>query len=307
MAGLADEVIVLRLTALRRPSAQRIVVPLLVLASGLMIILGKIDQVLFESLRVSVTDAAEPLLDVLSRPVSSIENLGDRIKDMANTYQDNLRLQAENRRLLLWQRTALTLASENAQLRELLKLTPEGSASFVTARVIANSGGAYVRNLLMNAGSQDGVARGQAAITGDGLVGRIYEVGTRSARLLLITDLNSRVPVVVEPSRQRAILAGDNSDRPCLLYLDPAAALKSGDRVVTSGEGGIFPPGLPVGVVDADVRGPPRIDTYVRLSQLEYVRIVDYGLAGELPNPVTAGSSTIRRAAPITAVKSNRY
>ena len=107
------------------------------------------------------------------------------------------------RRLLSWQQAALTLASENTGLRGLLKLTPEPAATFITARVIANSGGAYVRSLMVHAGSENGVARGQAAMTGEGLVGRVAEVGSRAARVLLVTDLNSRVPVIVEGSQQQ--------------------------------------------------------------------------------------------------------
>src|SRR5436853_3534251 len=111
------------------------------------------------------------------------------------------------------QQVALRLSVENVELRDLAKLVPEPAISFVTARVIADSGGAYARNVMVNAGRDNGVTRGQAAITGEGLVGRVAEVGSRAARVLLITDLDSRVPVIVDGTGQRAILAGDNSAR----------------------------------------------------------------------------------------------
>ena len=277
----------IRLSPARRAAIQRIVFPVLVLLSVIMIILGKVDQVMFEPLRISLTDATVPLLDALSRPVVAAGNVVDDALKLVHLFQENARLEKENLQLLHWQQAALTLASENAQLRGLLKLVPESAVSYVSARVIADSGGAYVRNLMVDAGSDAGIARGQAAITGAGLVGRVEEVGTRAARILLITDLNSRVPVIVERSRQRAILAGDNSERPMLVYLDPAGALKIGDRVVTSGEGGVFPPGLPVGTVAAVDGGPPRVEPHVELSRVEYLRIVDYGLAGGLPTRIT--------------------
>jgi len=185
-----------------------------------------------------------------------------------------------------WQQAALKLASENAQLRGLLKLTPEPTATYLTARVVANSGGAYVRSLMVYAGSENGVARGQAAVTGDGLVGRVSEVGSRAARVLLVTDLNSRVPVIVEGSQQRGLLAGDNSERPYLRYLDTGAAIRIGDRIVTSGQGGVFPPGLPVGVVASLDGEAPRVEPYVEVSRVGYLRIVDYGLADALPKPI---------------------
>jgi rod shape-determining protein MreC len=251
-----------------------------------MIILGKADQVMLESLRIAVADAAVPVLEILSRPLSALADLATRARRLVSVYQDNDRLAEENERLMGWQQAALKLASENSQLRGLLKLTPEPTATYLTARVVANSGGAYVRSLMVYAGSENGVARGQAAVTGDGLVGRVSEVGIRAARVLLVTDLNSRVPVTVEGSQQRALLAGDNSERPYLRYLDTGAAIRIGDRIVTSGQGGVFPPGLPVGVVATLDGEAPRVEPYVELSRVGYLRIVDYGLADALPKPV---------------------
>jgi rod shape-determining protein MreC len=277
---------VIRLSAFRRASLQRVTFPLLVLVSVTMIMLGKADQVMLESLRIAVADAAAPVLEVVSRPLSALADLATRARQLVAAYQENGRLAEENERLMGWQQAALKLASENSQLRGLLKLTPEPTATYLTARVVANSGGAYVRSLMVYAGSENGVARGQAAVTGDGLVGRVSEVGSRAARVLLVTDLNSRVPVIVEGSQQRALLAGDNSERPYLRYLDTGAAIRIGDRVVTSGQGGVFPPGLPVGVVASLDGGAPRVEPYVELSRVGYLRIVDYGLADALPKPV---------------------
>ena len=285
----------IRLSPPRRAALQRVSLLLLVLLSAMMIILGKADQVMFESLRVSVTDTAAPLLAIASRPLTALEALADRARGLVAVYRDNARLAEENERLLRWRQVALSLASENAELHGLLKLVPVPSASFVTARVIGNSGGAYVRNLMIRAGTENGVARGQAAITGEGLVGRVAEVGTQAARILLVTDLNSRIPVIVEGTRQRALMMGDNSDRPSLRYLDTVSAIKVGDRVVTSGEGGVFPPGLPVGVIASLEGEAPRVEPYVELSQVQYLRIVDYGLADGLPKPVPPAPRVGRR------------
>ena len=285
----------IRLSPPRRAALQRVSLLLLVMLSAMVIILGKADQVMFESLRVSVTDTAAPLLAIASRPLTALEALADRARGLVAVYRDNARLAEENERLLRWRQVALSLASENAELHGLLKLVPVPSASFVTARVIGNSGGAYVRNLMIRAGSENGVARGQAAITGEGLVGRVAEVGTQAARILLVTDLNSRIPVIVEGTRQRALMTGDNSDRPSLRYLDTVSGIKVGDRVVTSGEGGVFPPGLPVGVIASLEGEAPRVEPYVELSQVQYLRIVDYGLAEGLPKPVPPAPRVGRR------------
>jgi rod shape-determining protein MreC len=276
------------LTAARRAALRRLGFPILVVLSVLIIVLGKADQLAFEAVRLRLADAAAPVLDGLSRPLAAISRLGDRAFDLITAYRQNARLAEENERLLHWQQTALALAAENARLRGLLKLVPEAAISFVTARVIANSGGAFARSLMIDAGSGNGVARGQAAITGEGLVGRVLEVGRQASRILLITDLNSRIPVFVGSGRERAILAGDNSERPLLRYAEAAAALKAGERVVTSGEGGVFPPGLPIGVIATIDGGVARVEPYADASQVEYLRVVDYGLADGLPVPVRA-------------------
>lgn len=296
----------IRPSAQLRAAIQRTTPPLLILLSAAIIMLGKADQAMFDSVRTRVADGAAPALDALSWPLGAAGSAIDRVRGVFAMYQDNLRLERENERLLQWQQIALKLTADNRQLRGLLKAVPEKAMSYVTARVIANSGGGYVRTVMINAGQGAGVARGQSVVTGDGLIGRLTEVGERAGRVLLITDLNSRIPVVVEGSRMSAVLAGDNSERPQLIYLGEQGSLKVGDRVVTSGEGGIFPPGIPVGVVAALGAGAPRVEPYVELSQLGYVLVVDYGLSGALPQPVPAPSRAVRRGKPLPADETGR-
>jgi len=286
---------VIRPSAQLRATIQRTTPPLLIMLSVAIIIVGKADQTMFDSLRTTLSDDAAPALDVLSRPLGAATTLVDRARGLVTIYQDNLRLQGENQRLLQWQQIALKLSADNRYLQGLLKVVPEKAASYVSARVIANSGGSYVRTVMINAGAEQGLARGQAAMTGEGLIGRLTEVGRRAARLLLITDLNSRIPVVVENSRATAVLAGDNSERPQLIYASEPDRIRIGDRIVTSGEGGIFPPGLAVGVVTAIDAGAPRVEPYAELSQLGYVLVVDYGLSGGLPQPVPVATRPGRR------------
>jgi len=291
---------VIRLPAQLRATVQRTTLPVLVLLSGAIIILGKADETVFDRVRTTMTDSFAPVLAALSRPIAAAGDLLDRARGIVAMYEENRRLEEENRRLRQWQQTALRLAAVNGQLRGLLKAVPEPAVSYVSARIIANSGGAFMRTVMINAGAADGLARGQPALSGDGLVGRLTEVGDRAARVLLITDLNSRIPVVVESSRTNAVLAGDNSERPRLLYAAAPDSIKIGDRIVTSGDGGVFPPGLAVGVVAGFDRAAPRVEPYAELSQLGYVLIANYGLAEALPQPVPVTGHRGRpgRAAP---------
>jgi rod shape-determining protein MreC len=297
---------VIRPSAQLRATVQRTTAPVLILLSVAVVVIGKADQAMFDSIRISIADKAAPALDVLSWPLGAAGSAVDRVRGVFAMYQDNLRLEQENERLLQWQQVAMKLSADNRQLRGLVKAVPENAVSYATARVIANSGGGYVRTVMINAGQESGLARGQAVIAGDGLVGRLTEVGGRAARVLLLTDLNSRIPVVVESSRATAVLAGDNSDRPRLMYAAAPDTVKIGDRVVSSGEGGVFPPGLPIGVVAALSPGGPRVEPFAELSQLGYVLVVDYGLSGALPEPVPVASRPARRAKAIPGDNTGR-
>jgi rod shape-determining protein MreC len=291
----------LRLSMPMRAAAQRLALPFLVILSVGLIVLGKADILLIERARTDLNDALAPVFEVIARPVGVVASGVRRFQDHFTVYEENQRLREENARLLQWQEVAQRLETENDELRQMLHFTPQGVRGYITGRVIANSGGAFLRNVLVDVGDHQGVERGQAALGGEGVVGRVTEVGSRASRVLLLTDLNSRVPVVLQDTRERAVLAGDNTSRPRLLYLPEKSAVQVGDHVVTAGSGGIFPPGLPVGAVSSIDGGVVRVEPEAELSRLEYVRIVDFGLSGSvLPQsviPAPKASRGGRRAA----------
>ena len=251
-----------------------------------------------ESARVLVLDYAAPVLDVISRPVAAANALFAEIGTLMTIYADNERLTLENDRLRAWQAEARQLAQENAAFRGLLRVQPEPGMTFVSARVVGESGGPFVRTLMLNAGGEDGVRKGEAVVNGDGLVGRVVEAGNRSSRVLLLTDLNSRVPVVLEQSRLRAVLEGDNTDVLRLSFLSDLDEIEIGDRVMTSGHGGIFPAGIPVGAVAAIDGDNVRVAPLVAFGKLEFVRVLRFDfpeldpvLEPDLPAAVGAGAA----------------
>jgi rod shape-determining protein MreC len=271
-----------RFVAPLRALAKRFAYAALVLLSIGIIVIGKADMALVERARTATSDLMAPVLALLTRPVSAAEDMITRLRDMGDLYAENERLRDENATLLQWQEAARRLEIENRSLRDLTKYQPGGAVWYITGRVIGTGGGAYSKSLLIDRGAAEGIVKGQAATSGVGLVGRIAEVGERSARVLLLTDLNSRIPVTLQESHERGILAGDNGSLPLLTYLAPNAKPVPGERVVTSGEGGVFPPGIPVGVV-VSTGGQLRVVPASDLSVIEYLRIMDFGLGGMLP------------------------
>lgn len=257
-----------------RALLQRFAFIFLIFAAFAIMLLGKAETVVVQRVRSSVIDIVAPVMDGLSRPIATMSAGVERVGNFFDIYEENTRLREQNARLLEWQNAALGLAAENATFRRMLNYVPESGASFSAARVVGDSGGVFVRSVLINAGASAGVEKGDAVVNGEGLIGRVSEAGRQSGRVLLISDLNSRIPVVTEKSRVRAILAGDNSAQPKLVFLPPNARIASGDRIVTSGHGGIFPAGLPVGVVSSVTDGVVRILPFADFDRLEFVRII---------------------------------
>jgi rod shape-determining protein MreC len=265
-----------------RAMAQRFAFLFLLVAAAGVLLLGKADPKVFDRARMVVTDAFAPVLDALSRPIATGAAIVDEVNYLVDLRQRNETLRGENARLIQWHTAARNLKAENKRLRELLRFVPDSASQFISARVIADTGGTFVRSMLVNAGRRDGVRIGLPVVVGEGLIGRVVDIGVRSSRVLLIDDLNSRIPVVVGPDRERAVLAGDNSLRPKLIYLAANAQVRQGARIMTSGQGGVFPPGIQIGAVSSIDANGIRVETFVTTSELEYVRIIDYGLAGVL-------------------------
>jgi rod shape-determining protein MreC len=254
---------------------------LVAFAFGLMLI-GKPDSIIVSRLRMAVMDVTAPVINAVSRPIDAARETASDVRDYFALKAENEALKRQNDTLMEWQRVARELQAENASLRELLNFQTGPKVSFVTASVVADASSSFVRSLIVLGGTKAGVAKGQAAMTGAGLAGRVLEVGERSARILLITDINARVPVVAERSRDQAVLAGRNSDMPELLYLSRDNDVKVGDRIVTSGQGGVFPAGLPVGEVVSVTGGHVQVQPFVDFSRLENIRLIDYSLPGIL-------------------------
>ncbi len=254
----------------------------LILAAFGLMMLGKAETVIVEEVRARINDAFAPILEAIAEPAETVRSYLDEGRQLLTLHEENMRLTEENKRLLKWQTVARKVEAENVAMRELLNFKVGPEASYIAAHVISDDGGTFSESVLIYAGVREGVNNGQAVVTGEGLVGRIAGVAYRSARVLLLSDLNSRIPVMIESSRARGILAGRNEEKPILTKLPPGTIVSPGDRIVTSGHGGAFPKGIPVGLISAVDDAIVEITPYVDSQRLEAVRVVDYGLEGIL-------------------------
>jgi rod shape-determining protein MreC len=285
---------VIRLSIQARQALAKLTLPVLIAASFGLMLLGKADALLAEHARMMLADGLAPIYAAIAGPLSDLRDTVAGATDLWDVRADNARLRDENERLRRWQSIALALDAENQRLKANLEWIPDPAPSYVTARVVADAGGVYAKAVLLSVGPNHGIRKGEIALDERGLVGRVTEVGARTARVLLVTDLNSRIPVILENSRAHAILVGTNSARPRLTYWAEGAMPQEGERVVTSAEASAFPANLPIGTVHFSAANVPEVVPAAMLDRLEIVRIFDYGLGG-VAAPEAPGRQPERR------------
>ncbi len=246
----------------------------LIFLSILLMGLSAFKPHMFDSARTGVADSFSPILFWVSLPFQHVAIFFHDVTGLAQLQADNVRLEQENIKLREWYQTALLLDSENKSLRQLLNLKVDPQYKHISARVIADAGNTYVKSLVVPVGIKDGVMKGAAVLSGDGLIGRIVEVGEDTSRILLVTDINSRVPVVVEDTGQHAIMAGENTSTPILIHLPQDSEIVQESRLITSGYGGMYPHGLPVGKIVTDSDDVMGVVLFSDFDTIQIVRIL---------------------------------
>lgn len=245
-------------------------------ASLFLLILEAFGATMPGQIRGVANDLVAPVLNLLERPLRYVQSGMERFAGVSDIYQENNELRGENDRLKQWREAAMQLSRENEQLRLILKVPKREVPAAATARVIGVGGGPFERSVLTNAGTLDGVVAGLPVVDDDGLIGRVLHTGRWTSRILLITDINSRVPVRIERTGDLAIAEGQNENYLRLRFLAAEADVKIGDRILTSGHGGAFPPDLPIATVSKVDNDYLFLEPVGSLGQLDYVRIMDY-------------------------------
>ena len=254
---------------------RRLLVGVLVLVLFAFFLLWRVDSPRAERFRAALVDAVVPSMDWALVPVARTVEMVQGVQSYARLQQQNQDLRRELQQMKAWKEAALQLEQENAKLLDLNKVKLDPALTVVPGQVLADSGSPFRQSVLLNVGAaRDGIMDGWAVTDGLGLVGRVSGVGQKSSRVLLLTDSASRVPVNIQPSGQRAMLAGDNSALPVLEFIEIPEEVRPGDRVVSSGDGGVFPAGLLVGNVVLARDGRLRLRLSADYERLEYLRVL---------------------------------
>lgn len=253
---------------------RRVLVGLLVLILLVLFALWRIDSPRVERFRAALVDRFVPSFQWAMAPVVWAHEVFSDFQSYSRLLEQNRELREELRQMKAWKEAALQLGQENARLLDLNQVRLDPQLTHVTGVVLADSGSPFRQSVLLNVGARDGIRDGWATMDGIGLVGRISGVGPKTARVILLTDSNSRVPVTVQPSGQKAILSGDNSTLPPLDFLEDQDEVRPGDRVVSSGDGGVFPAGLLVGQVVLGTDKRLRVALAADYQRLEFLRVL---------------------------------
>ena len=248
-----DVGIAIRSALLSKGTKQKFSLIVLVIISIIFIYLETIEAKPLNYFRSFIKDTIYRGSLVVSTPSIALSNLNNYINKHLNLYSTYDKLKEENDELKNKISKSDFLELENTQLRKLIDEQVASPTNLLSARVMIDKQSPYLNSFIINIGTNKNVKKGMATLDGKNFVGRIVDVNFFSSRVLLVSDLNSKIPVIVEPSGHQAILSGRGSNiLPTLEFLPENHTVKDGDKVYTSGKEGIFLPGIPIGEIRVD-------------------------------------------------------
>lgn len=227
----------------------------------------------FFNIRATIFDGVSPLIKLMMWPIRNLEEAKKSIKSYLNVHHKNKKLEVKIKQLEEWALKAHALGLENQQLRQLLKLIPDPKIKYVTAPVLGIVEAPYTQTIVLGVGAKEGISLRQPVVIGQHIIGRIVEVSEKTSRVLLVQDVNSQVPVILEKSRVHGIVSGDDEAHLMIKFFEMEAKIEIGELIFTSGVGGIYPKGYLIGQVAYQKGEIIGVKSLIHLNELEYVHV----------------------------------
>ena len=275
-----DVGIAIRSAFLAKGSKQKFSLFVLVILSVIFLFLETIETKPLNYFRALIKDGIYRGALIVSTPAKSFNNFSNFIKEHVGLYEDYSKLKRENNKLKSTISEKDFLELENSQLRKLIEEQTLSPSNLTSARVMLDKQSPYLNSFIINIGSNKNIKNGMAVLDGKNFVGRIVDVNFFSSRVLLVSDLNSKIPVIIESSENHAILSGRGAGNPTLEYLPNNHKVKPGYKVYTSGKEGIFSPGIPIGEVIFE-DNQFQVLLFSDLSQITFINV---NLGNEIKN-----------------------
>ncbi len=253
---------------------RRILIAVLIFMLAAIFLIWRIDSPRVERFRAAFIDRIVPNMDWAMAPVTKLVDMVEGFQSYARIYEQNQELRRELQQMKAWKEASVQLEQQNAKLLAQNQVRLDPKLTSVSGVVMADSGSPFRQSVLINVGARDGIVDGWATMDGLGLVGRISGVGQTTSRVILLTDASSRIPVTIQPSGQKAMLVGDNSSAPPVEFVEAPEQVRPGDRVISSGDGGVFPAGLLVGQVELGTDQRLRVRLAADYERLSFLRVL---------------------------------
>ena len=267
-----DFSIAIRSAFLDKGTKQKFSLFILILISIILIFIESIENKPINLVRSLIKDAIYRGSVVTAAPGRTLNNINKFFSEHINLYENYDQLKEENKKLRSRSNKSEFLELENSQLRILINEQVASSKNLVSARVMLDKKSPYLNSFIINIGNNKNIKNGMAVLNGNNFIGRIVDVNYFSSRILLISDFNSKIPVLIKPSASHAILSGHGNKKPTLEYLPENHKIQDGDKIFTSGKGGIFIPGMPIGEVKIE-DNLIKVITFANLDQITFVNI----------------------------------
>ena len=267
-----DVGISIRSAFLRKGTQQRFSLFVLAVISILLIFLETIETKPLNKIRSFVKDVVYRTAVVVTYPTKIFSGSYNVVENHFSLYKNYNDLKKENEELKSKYSKAEFLELENSQLRKLINEQTQSQSNLVSARVMLDEQSPYLNSFVINIGSNKEIKKGMAVLDGKNFIGRIVDVNFFSSRILLVTDLNSKIPVISEPSGNHAILSGHGNNKPTLEYLSENHKIQEEDKIYTSGKEGIFAPGIPIGEAKIE-KDLVKVELYSELGEITFVNI----------------------------------
>ena len=271
-----DFVIAIRSAFLKKGNQQRFSLIGLIFFSIGLLILSRVNLPVSNYLKITLNEIVYRTSFIVSVPEKKILDLSNKIQDHYNVYNDYVLVKEKIKTLESKKYETQFLEVENKRLKKTINEYIFKSDELV-AKVLIDKNSPFLKSVIVNKGSKDKVKLGMAVLDGSYLVGKIVEVNYSTSRALLVSDLNSKIPVGIEPGNIQSILSGTGKQNGKIEYLETDILIKDKSIVYTSGSGGLFKSGIPVGIYHIETEEDYEIvHFFSKLSQLTFVKLVSF-------------------------------
>ena len=275
VASRDDFVIAIRSAFLKKGNKQRFSLIGLIFFSIGLLILSKINLPVANYLKITLNEIVYRSSFIVSVPEKKIQDFSNKVRNHYNVYNDYLLVKEKIKILQSKKYETQFLEEENKRLKKTINEYIYNSEELI-AKVLIDKNSPFLKSIIVNKGSKDNVKLGMAVLDGNYLVGKIVEVNYSTSRALLLSDLNSKIPVGIEPGNIQSILSGTGKQNGIIEYLESEISITNESVVYTSGSGGLFKPGIPIGIFNKKNTEEQTVTFFSKLSQLTFVKLVSF-------------------------------